>query len=87
METLAEARGFGLRLVLAHQRMDQLMMKDQDPRLLKAVLAIPNKLIFGAGLVDDQLQLARQAYAPWVDLQKKRLELWHRGFEPILKVL
>lgn len=84
MEALAEARGFGMRLILAHQRLDQLLLQDQDPRLMKAVLAIPNKLIFAMGLVEEQLELARQAYGPWVDLHKRKLELYSKVFKPYL---
>lgn len=85
MEALAEARGFGLRLVLAHQRMDQLLMKDQDPRLMRAVLAIENKVIFGAGLVDDQMTLARQAFGSWVDPFRRKLELKSRRYRPVIR--
>ncbi len=85
MEALAEARGFGLRPILAHQRLDQLRINNDDPRLLRAVMSIPNKLVFSIGLVDDQLQVAKEMYGPWVDHYKKKLELKHRAFAPALK--
>lgn len=75
MTVFDRARQYGLRVILAHQGLDQLLLKDEDPRLLKAVLRIRQKLIFGAGLVDDQLTLARQAFAPWIDTEKRRLEI------------
>ncbi len=85
MEALAEARGFGLRLAVAHQRFDQLMLNDQDPRLLKAVLAIPNKLIFAMGLIDEQTELTKQAFGPWIDLWKPKIKLYNKIFRPILR--
>ncbi|MBZ5639215.1 MAG: hypothetical protein LAO51_10750 [Acidobacteriia bacterium] len=75
MTVFDRARQYGLRVILAHQGLDQLLLRDEDPRLLKAILRVRQKLIFGAGLVDDQLTLARQAYAPWIDTEKRRLEI------------
>jgi hypothetical protein len=87
LEALAEFRGMGARPILVHQRLDQLLMKDGDPRLMRAVLAIPNKLIFGGGLVDDQLQLARQAFSAWMDPKKVKHEDWQTKFRPFLKMV
>jgi len=82
MKVFDRARKYGLRVILAHQGLDQLILKDQDARLLAAVLRMRKKMIFGDGLVDDQLALARQAFSRFIDLNQRKLEVFHRGFAP-----
>ena len=60
--TLTQASKFGLRCVFAHQNLKQLIGRDGDETLLSAVLAIPNKLVFG-NLVDKDAEiLAKHMY-------------------------
>jgi hypothetical protein len=59
--TLTEASKFGLRCVFMHHTLEQLR-GDGDDRLLKAVLAIPNKVVFGALDFDEAEQLAKHIY-------------------------
>jgi hypothetical protein len=60
--TLTQASKFGLRCVFAHQNLKQLIGRDGDETLLSAVLAIPNKQVFG-NLVDKDAEiLAKHMY-------------------------
>jgi len=86
LEGMVELRGFGLHGFYFHHRNDQLWVGPQlDPRLARAVLSIPNKLIYSVGLLQDQLDLCREAVGPWVDLDRRKLELQRKVFKPILK--
>lgn len=59
---LTAARKFGMRCVFSHQHMGQLLLADQDRTLFDAVLAIPNKVMFGELPFDQAELLAKQTY-------------------------
>jgi len=60
--TLTEASKFGLRCVFAHQNLQQLVAGDGDETLLAAVLAIPNKVVFGNLRYEEAETLAKHIY-------------------------
>lgn len=85
MRVFTEAAKFGLRCVVSHQGMYQLMLEDNDVRLARSVMAIEHKVVFGAGLVEEKLELARQIFGPWVDPDKRKLEIFTKLFRPKLR--
>jgi hypothetical protein len=83
MRIFTGARKFGLRCVLSHQDMEQLLLRDRDFRLHAAVLAIENKVVFGGGPTEDALKIAHQVYAGFVDTEERKLEIRSKGFKPV----
>jgi len=61
------ARKVGLWPVFSHQNLEQLVLKDDDRELLRAVLAIPNRVTFGGLFYDEAAILARQMYLAKID--------------------
>jgi hypothetical protein len=61
------ARKFALWPVFSHQNLEQLVLKDDDRELLRAVLAIPNRVTFGGLFYDEAVILARQMYLAKID--------------------
>lgn len=83
MRIFTGARKFGLRCVLAHQDLQQLVGKDDDFRLHAGVLGIENKVVFRPETTADATKLAEEMYAGFVDTNKRKLELWSLNFEPV----
>lgn len=65
--TLTEASKFGLRCVFIHHTLEQLRGSDGDEQLLKAVLAIPNKVVFGNLDFSEAQRLATHMYLSDLD--------------------
>lgn len=63
----ARARKRGLHLILAHQWLEQL--EDQSKSILKGVMAIQNKVIFGGLLDEDAVILADELFRTEYDLE------------------
>ncbi len=80
---LTAARKFGLRCVFSHQHMGQMLLDQNDRTLFDAVLAIPNKVIFG-GLPQDQAELlAKQVYLRVLDPDKIQFQPKTITWDPI----
>lgn len=67
---LDECRKFGLNLILAHQRLEQLRRASDD--IYSAVMSIRNKIIFGGIYADDAEILARDVFLGELDLEEPK---------------
>lgn len=83
--TLTEASKFGLRVVFAHQNLHQLVPADGDERLLHAVLAIPNKVVFGNLSGDEAKILAEHMYLADLDPDEIKYQGETVTWDPVLK--
>ncbi len=83
--TLTEASKFGLRVVFAHQNLQQLIPADGDKRLLHAVLAIPNKAVFGNLSYDEAETLAKHMYLADLDPDEIKYQGENVTWDPVLK--
>jgi len=84
MRILTGARKFGLRCVLVHHNLEQLVLDNYDYQLVAAVLAIKNKVVFGGGPVEETKKIADQVYSDFVDPEKRKLEIYTKSFKPVL---
>lgn len=85
MDVFAEAAKFGLRCVLAHQGMSQLVFKNGGMGLHEAVKSIDQKVVFGGGNFDDHVVIAHQTHGPFLDAYKKKVEIRHTVWDPVLR--
>ncbi len=78
------ARKYQLEIVFSHQELGQLVSKpDQDDQLLQAVLAVPNKMVFG-GLPTDQTEaLTKQMWLERLDPERIKHQGYTIGFKPV----
>jgi hypothetical protein len=81
-EILDGGRKFGLHLILAHQHLNQLKIK--DPEVYYSVLTNARiKAVFG-GLIDDDLNvLAKELYTGEFDPDEVKDELWQTKYRPV----
>ncbi len=81
-EILDGGRKFGLHLVLAHQHLNQLKIK--DPEVYYSVLTNARlKAVFG-GLIDEDLNiLAKELYTGELDPDEVKQEIWQTKYRPV----
>jgi hypothetical protein len=81
-EILDGGRKFGLHLVLAHQHLNQLKLK--DPEVYYSTLANARiKAIFG-GLIDEDLEVvANELYVGELNPDEVKDEIWQTKFRPV----
>lgn len=81
-EILDGGRKFGLHLILAHQHLNQLKIK--DPEVYYSVLTNARiKAVFG-GLIDDDLNvLAKELYTGELDPDEVKHEIWQTKYQPV----
>lgn len=81
-EILDGGRKFGLHLILAHQHLSQLKIK--DPEVYYSVLTNARiKAVFG-GLIDDDLNvLAKELYTGELNPDEVKDEIWQTKYRPV----
>jgi hypothetical protein len=81
-EILDGGRKFGLHLILAHQHLNQLKIK--DPEVYYSTLTNARiKAVFG-GLIDEDLDvLSRELYTGELDPNEIKDEIWQTKFRPV----
>ena len=77
------ARKFNFEIVFGHQLLDQLVPADGDQELLKAVLAVPNKAIFGGLPYDECKLLTMQVWLAMLDADKIKHQPYTVSFWPV----
>jgi hypothetical protein len=82
---LTESSKFGLRCVFIHHTLAQLKPQPDDDRLLRAVMAIPNKLIFGNLDPTDAELLAKTMYLAEFDPDQIKYQHQVELAWPVLK--
>jgi hypothetical protein len=82
---LTEASKFGLRCVFSHQNLQQLVPPDGDMQLKNAVLAIPNKVVFGNLPFEEAKELATHMYLADLDPEQIKYKPKPVIFEPVVQ--
>jgi hypothetical protein len=81
-EILDGGRKFGLRLVLAHQTLDQLRKKDAEV-YYSALANARMKVVFGGMIDEDTEILAKEIYTREFDPYLVKQEIWRTALRPV----